>query len=176
MPGSFKANKEGNAWTVSLNAANPNSLKVDTGGRTIRLGGAQLSIKGTATPQTANVVVTASTKGVVLGGMDIRSGPVRLSLPLAWPAPKRHTSGKLKVSGLRYGKYKLGTASSKVRQEAMGLALDGTLFTQLLPNLRVPFSGSASMETKDASFKFDIGKYPLPDGLDLSALDRKSVV
>ncbi|MDC0336397.1 YdbH domain-containing protein [Pseudodesulfovibrio sp.] len=170
LPGSFKADREGDQWALNLNTGNPDAMTVDTGGRAIRLAGFSCAVTGTASADAADIVINTSTRGTTLDSMNLRTGPVRLSLPLAWPAPKHHTSGTLTVSGLRYDTYTLGMVSAKIRQEAMGLAIDGTLFTQLLPDLRVPFSGSASMESKEASFTFDIAKYPLPDGFDPASL------
>lgn len=170
LPGTLKADRNDEIWDISLHTANPGRLDLDTGGRAIRLAGLEFSVTGTTSPGKADVIVTAATGGASLGGTEIRSGPVALSLPLAWPAPKRHVPGKLTAANLRYDTYKLGTVSARIRQESMGIEFGGTLFTKLLPDLRVPFSGAASMESRDASLTFDIGTYVLPDEFDPSGL------
>jgi hypothetical protein len=170
LPGNFKANRQGNMWDISLSAANPAALTVNTDGRTIHLAGLDFSAKGTAGPDIADIVVNATTRGTRIGKTGVRSGAVNITLPLAWPTPKRHTPGKLKISGMRYDKYKLGIVSANLRQESMGLAFGGTLFTEILPGLQMPFSGHASMESNEATLQFDINKYKLPENFDPSNL------
>jgi len=52
----------------------------------------------------------------------------------------------------------------------MGLAFGGNLLSGLLPDLRMTFSGQASMEKRSASLKFAINNYILPDDFDPSGL------
>jgi len=170
LPGTLKADKDGEQWAVALDTANPNRLRVKTEGRDIRLGGLTLKVKGTATAASADVVVEAATKNIGLDGTELRTGPLNLRLPLAWPPPKTHTPGKLSVSSLRYGELKIGSFSTRLRQKNMGLDFGGTLVTQLLPNLRVPFSGHASMESDNANLTFGVDRYTLPDGYDPAKL------
>jgi len=170
MPGHFKADRQGELWDVALTSSNPDPMTIRTEGRAIRLAGLECSIEGMAGSGMADVTVMIATRGAILGDTGIRSGAARITLPLAWPAPKLHTPGKLRISGLRFDKYALGTISAKVRQQSMGLTFSGTLYTKLLPGLRVPFSGQGSMESKDATLKFDIRKYDLPENFDPSGL------
>jgi hypothetical protein len=170
MPVDFKANQQGDLWEIALTSTNPEAMTIKTKGRTIRLAGLDWSLAGKAGAGMADVLLTGSTKGASLGNTGMRTGATKVTLPLAWPAPKLHTPGKLKVTGLRFDKHKLGTISANVRQQSMGLTFGGTLYTELLPSLRIPFSGQTSMENKQATLKFDIRKYSLPEDFDPSSL------
>ncbi len=170
LPGELKAERKDDLWDVTLTSANPDKLAVKTGGRQIGLGGLKLAITGTARPGMADLIVTGKTQSVSLGTLPLQTGPISFTLPLAWPAPKRHTPGKLHISDLRYDKYKLGTIASQLRQEYMQLALGGTLYSQLLPDLQVKLAGQASVESRDASFTFDIPKYLLTTAFDPATL------
>ncbi|QGY38957.1 hypothetical protein GM415_02000 [Pseudodesulfovibrio cashew] len=170
LPVSFTAKRNGEQWDVDLASSSTERLALQTGGRTIRLAGLDLSLAGTASPEAADVVLKASTRGASLEGVDARTGTVRLSLPLKWPAPKRHAAGSLSIANIRYGKYAVGKISAKLRQEGMGLSLDGSLATGLLPGLRASLSGKASMETREAEFAFDVPAYALPEGFDPAGL------
>jgi len=170
LPGQLKADCKDNVWDVSLTTANPDKLSIETGGRTVHLAGIDVSMTGSASVNTADLILKGSTRGAYLDGVPARSGPVRFSLPLAWPAPTRHTPGKLKVSNLHFEKYKLGTITAQMRQQGMGIGLEGALHSQLLPDLAILFSGQASMETKDANFSFDVPRYVVSDKFDPSIL------
>lgn len=170
LPGQFKADHRDGAWDMSLTTANPDRLTIDTGGRHIRLGGMELDISGTVAPSKVDIIISGNTKSASLQGLPARSGSISFSLPLAWPAPKRHLPGKLRVSNLRYDKYKLGSITAQLRQESMELALGGALYSQLLPDLQVKLSGHASMRSKDASFTFDIPRYALTEHFDPTTL------
>lgn len=173
MGGRLEADKTGDLWDVALTAVNPDNLTVKTSGRTIHLAGLSFSLAGLVGPGQADMVLDCSTKGTALGKKNFRSRALRLTLPLKWPAPKRHKSGILKLSGLRFKKRALGSVAATVRQQGMDLAYDGTLFTELLPGLRVPFSGQASMTSRDASLTFSVKDYALPDNFDTATVIKK---
>nr|WP_287412361.1 YdbH domain-containing protein [Pseudodesulfovibrio sp.] len=150
-------------WDVAFTAANPNNLVVNTSGRVINLAGFIFSMQGTAGPKSANMTLNCATNGAGLGGTTVRSGRMRLTLPLAWPVPKQHTSGKMSLSNVRMDDRTLGNLSARIRQQGTDVAYNGTLFTKLLPDLRIPFSGVASMISNRASLNFGIKKYTLPN-------------
>jgi len=174
MGGRLEADKiSGNAderWDVAFTAANPDNLVVNTSGRIIRLAGFIFSMQGTAGPNFADMTLNCATNGAGLGDTTVRSGRMRLTLPLAWPAPDRHTPGKLSLSNVRMGDRTLGYVSARVRQQGADIAYNGTLFTKLLPDLRIPFSGSASMISNRASLDFGIKKYTLPNNFSPATL------
>jgi len=116
------------------------------------------------------MVLNCGTKGTRLGGTEFASRALRLTLPLKWPAPGQHTPGTLRLSGLRMGTHKLGTVTAQVRQQGVNVAYGGTVFTELLPGLRIPFSGAASMTSRDATLEFAIKQYALPDAFDPATL------
>lgn len=162
IPGQIAADRTNETWAISLTAANPDALTVETGGRAIKLAGFDCAVTGTINPDEADMTVTAATKGARLADIGLRTGAAHINLPLKWPAPKQHTSGKLRVSGLRYDAYNLGTVVAALRQESMGLTINGTLFSQLLPNLKLTFSGTGAMDGPQADFSFEIDDYVLP--------------
>ncbi|QJB56628.1 YdbH domain-containing protein [Pseudodesulfovibrio sp. zrk46] len=170
LPGKLNATCTNDIWNVALNMDHPDKMVIDTGGRAIRLAGLNLSLTGTATSDKADVILKGNTRGTALDKTDLRTGAVKFSLPLAWPAPKKHTRGDLRVSDLRFDKYRLGTVVTRMRQQGMGLGIEGALYSQLLPDLKVVFGGSASMETKDARFTFDIPSYSIADTFDPATL------
>lgn len=163
LPVTLDAERADMLWRFALKAANPDQLNVQTSGRTIRMGGVTLKVTGTASPGKAEAVVEANTRTLSLEGVPARTGRIRLNLPLAWPAPAKHTPGKLTVAAIRYDKYAVGSLWAKLRQEGMGMGLDGVLSSELLPGLRVALGGFASMEKNEAQLNFDIGKYVLTD-------------
>jgi hypothetical protein len=57
-----------------------------------------------------------------------------------------------------------------VRQEGTDLAFGGTLYTELLPGLRVPFSGRSSMVRNESDVTFKVAGYALPEGFDPATL------
>jgi hypothetical protein len=173
MGGRFDATRKedgGGLWDVSLTAANPEKLSVRTAGRTIRLNGFIFSLQGTAGPESADVVLNCGTRGTVLGSTGFSSGPMRLTLPLKWPAPKANRQGSVSLSGLRLDKRRLGNVRARVRQEGTDLAFGGTLYTELLPGLRVPFSGRSSMVRNESDVAFKVAGYALPEGFDPATL------
>lgn len=170
LPGTFRADRRENGWQLSLKSANPDRLAVRTGGRIIGLAGLDLSLEGSAAPGTADVVLKASTRGASLGDLPLRTSAVSLTLPLAWPPPETHTPGRLRMARIRHGKRILGTMVTRLRQESMSLALSGALYSQLLPDLKVRLSGNASMEDREATFRFDVPSYALPADFDPSDL------
>lgn len=170
LPVSLDAQREDEHWRVALNAANPDALRMQTRGRAIRLGGLRIDCTGTASSDTADVVLEASTNRLSLEGLPVRTGRIAVRLPLAWPAPKRHTPGRLTVSTIRHESRTLGNLFAKIRQESMGIGLDGLLASELLPGLRVALAGSASMEKNTARLTFDVRKYALTEAFDPATL------
>jgi hypothetical protein len=157
-------------WDVSFTAANPNRLVVLTAGRTIQLNGFIFSMHGTASPESADVVLNCGTRGTKLDNTGFSSGPMRLTLPLKWPAPETNGQGTVRLSNLALDKLKLGNVRANVRQEGMDLAYGGTLYTDLLPGLRVPFSGRSSMVRNESDLHFKVDGYDLPDEFDPATL------
>lgn len=157
-------------WDVSFTAANPNRLEVQAPGRVIVLDGFIFSMHGEAGPGRADVVLNCGTRGTGLPNTGFTSGPMRLTLPLKWPAPKTHTQGKVSLSGLRMDKRKLGNVTARVRQQGTDLAYGGTLGTELLPGLRVPFSGVSSMTSNRTEIKFKVDGYALSERFDPATL------
>ncbi|WP_319468841.1 YdbH domain-containing protein [uncultured Pseudodesulfovibrio sp.] len=170
MPGEFSAKLADGKWAFELAADNSVSQRLETDGRAIGLGGLSLSAKGTATNDGADMVVQASTGRINLDGTGLRTGRVKLSLPLKWPAPEKNTTGNLSVSSLRHGKMRLGSVHAKLRQEGTNVGFGGVFATELLPGLRVSFSGSSSMTGREATLKFKVPRYALPEGFDASKL------
>lgn len=172
MGGRFEADRAGELWDMALTAVNTDNLAMKASGRTIHLAGFSFSLAGLAGPNQADMVLDCSTKGAALGDTGFRSSGLRLTLPLKWPAPKRHTAGTLKLSGLRFKDQRLGAVAATVRQRNTDLAYSGTLYANILPGLRVPFSGLASMTSRDATLKFSIDKYALPVDFDPATLNK----
>lgn len=170
--GRLEADRAGDEWDVALTAVNTDNLTVDASGRVIHLAGFSFSLAGLAGPDRADVVLDCSTRGAALGDAGFTSQGLRLTLPLKWPAPERHKPGTLKLSGLRFKDRQLGAVAATVRQQGTDLSYAGTLFTELLPGLRVPFSGLASMTSRDATLNFSVDKYVLPADFDPAALDK----
>ena len=174
LPVSLDVARADAGWQFTLDAANPDPLRVDTGGRAIRLGGLTLKVEGTASTDGDEPSVTAtvetSTRSLALDGTGLRTGRIGLTLPLAWPAPGKNAPGRLTTANIRYGKHALGSLWAKLRQEGMGIGLDGTLSSELLPGLRVALDGFASMEKNEAHLNFDIGRYALTDAFDPASL------
>ncbi len=170
LPVSLDAQREGEHWRFALNAANPDALRMQTRGRAIRLGGVRIDCTGTASSDAADVVLEASTNRLSLEGLPVRTGRIAVRLPLAWPAPKRHTPGRLTVSTIRHATRTLGNLSATIRQEFMGIGLNGILASELLPGLRVALAGSASMEKNTARLTFDVKKYALPKAFNPATL------
>ena len=168
MGGRFDATRKADTglWDVSLTAANPDNLVVQTSGRTIRLAGFIFSIQGTAGAESADVVLNCGTRGTGLGNTGLASGPMRLTLPLTWPASKANKPGRISLSNLRLDKRKLGDVTARVRQTGTDLEYGGTLLTDLLPGLKVPFSGKSSMIRNESDVKFKIDGYALPETFD----------
>ncbi|MBG0788907.1 MAG: YdbH domain-containing protein [Desulfovibrionaceae bacterium] len=171
MGGRLEADREGDLWDVSLTAVNTDNLTVNAAGRAIHLAGFTFSLAGKAGTDRADMVLDCSTKGAALGNFGFRSGSLRLTLPLMWPAPERHAPGSLRLSGLRFKDRRLGSVTASVRQRGTGLDYSGTLFTELLPGLRIPFSGLSSMTCRDASLEFAVNGYTLPADFNPAALD-----
>ncbi len=171
LPGQLTAfpRKDG-AWDISLKTANWARLKVRSGGQDVVLSGIELNVTGTVSTEKSELLLTGHSKGISLPAIPIRSGAMRFSLPLAYPAPTRHTPGKLRIKGLYYDKYRLGTVVAQIQQQGMGLGLDGALYSQLLPDLKMIFQGRAAMEPNDISATFAIPRYTLPTDYDPSAL------
>lgn len=173
MGGRFDAARRLDAsglWDVSFTAATPEKLTVRAAGRTIRLNGFIFSLQGTATPESADVVLNCGTRGAELSGSGFSSDPMRLTLPLKWPAPKTNEPGSISLSGLKLDKRTLGNVQAKVRQEGTDLTYGGTLYTELLPGLRVPFSGQSSMIRNESDVTFKVADYALPEGFDPATL------
>ncbi|EGB16046.1 hypothetical protein DND132_2843 [Pseudodesulfovibrio mercurii] len=173
MGGRFDAARradDSGLWDVSLTAANPDRLVVRTTGRTIRLNGFIFSLHGAAGPGSADVVLDCGTNGTGLENTGFSSGPMRLTLPLRWPAPKTNKAGSISLSGLALDKRRLGNVKARIRQQGTDLAYGGTLYTELLPGLRVPFSGTSSMVRNESDVTFRIENYALPEGFDPATL------
>jgi hypothetical protein len=173
MGGRFDAVRkaDGNGpWDVSFTAANPDELTVLAAGRIIGLNGFIFSLQGTATPESADLVLNCGTRGTELATIGFSSGPMRLTLPLRWPAPKANRQGSVKLSGLRLDGRRLGDVRARVRQEGMELSLAGTLYTELLPGLRVPFSGRSSLVRNESDLTFKLADYALTQEFDPSTL------
>ncbi|MCJ2164357.1 MULTISPECIES: YdbH domain-containing protein [unclassified Pseudodesulfovibrio] len=157
-------------WDISFTAANPDNLTVQAAGRTIGLAGFIFSLHGLAGPDSADVVLNCGTRAVKFSNLGLSSGAMRLNLPLKWPAPKSHLPGNIRMSDLNQGKHRLGNVTAQIRQQGTDLAYDGTLFTELLPGLRVPFSGQSSMVRNHTDITFRMNDYPIPDGFDPATL------
>jgi hypothetical protein len=157
-------------WDVSFTAVNPNRLEVQAPGRVIVLDGFIFSMQGTAAPGRADVVLNCGTRGTGLPQFGFTSGPMRLTLPLKWPAPGAHTPGKISLSGLKMDKRKLGDVTARVRQQGTDLAYGGTLRTELLPGLKVPFSGVSSMTSNRTEITFKVDDYVLSGRFDPATL------
>ncbi|NDV18610.1 hypothetical protein GO013_04150 [Pseudodesulfovibrio sp. JC047] len=174
MGGRFEADKlpdnPHGLWDVALTAANPDDMTIETAGRIIHLAGFIFSLRGTAGPDTADVVLDCGTRGAGLGTTSIRTGKMRVTLPLAWPVPTRHTPGRMTLSSVRLGDRTLGNLTGTVRQQGTDLAYSGTLSTRLLPNLRIPFSGHSSMISNRNLLNFGIENYTLPTGFSPGSL------
>lgn len=176
IPGIFEATREGDDWAVALSMEEKGSLRAVAGGRTVRLAGLALSLRGTVSPATpdrsltSSAVLEARTRASSLDGTDFAAGAVALRLPLVWPAPGRHDSGRLTVAGIRAGGRAIGSMAATLRQEALGLRFSGHLDTPLLPKLRVPFAGTASLDTGSAALDFSVDRYDLPAGFDPGTL------
>ena len=172
MGGRFEADRAGELWDMVLTAVNTDNLTVKASGRVIHLAGFSFSLAGLAGPDRADMILDCSTRGAALGDSGFRSSGLRLTLPLQWPAPDRHTPGTLKLSGLRFKDLRLGAVAATVRQKGTDLAYGGTLYTNMLPGLRVPFTGLASMTSQDATLKFSVDKYALPEDFDPATLNK----
>ena len=170
LPVSLDIKRAEGKLRFALDAANPSALRVDVGGRVVRLGGLTLRASGTASPDRTDAVVEASTGSLSPDKTGLRTGRIGLTLPLSWPAPERHEPGRLTAANIRYGKYALGSLWTQVRQEGLGVGLDGTLSSKLLPGLRVGLTGTASLANKQAHLDFDIDRYALTDKFDPATL------
>jgi hypothetical protein len=160
----------GGLWDVSLTAANPNRMVVQATGRTLALNGFIFTMQGEAGPDSADVVLNCATRGTGLANSGFSSGSMRLTLPLKWPAPQSNKAGTINLSGLALDKRKLGDVQARVRQKGTDLAYDGTLRTNLLPGLRVPFSGRSSLVGNESDISFKVDGYTLPKGFSPAAL------
>ncbi|BCS89537.1 intermembrane phospholipid transport protein YdbH family protein [Pseudodesulfovibrio sediminis] len=170
MGGRFDANRNGELWDVSLTAANPENITLNIDGRQLHLATLIFSLQGTATPEQADMVLNCATKGAALGNTGFRSGPLRLTLPLKWPAPERHTPGTVTMHSLRMDKRMLGNVSATVRQQGTNVTYNGVLKTNLLPGLRVRLSGLTSLVSSNVTAQFAIKDYALPKGFTPSSI------
>ncbi|MFH1913713.1 MAG: YdbH domain-containing protein [Pseudomonadota bacterium] len=184
IPGTFTAERDDTGWAVALSMEEKGALRLVAGDRIARLAGLALSLRGSVspatpdappgtppgTPLTASMVLEARTRASSLDGTDFATGPVALRLPLAWPAPNRHDSGRLTVTGIRAGGRAIGSLAATLRQESLGIRFSGHLDTSLLPKLRVPFAGAASLDGPSATLDFSVDRYDLPAGFDPGTL------
>ncbi|WP_272701456.1 intermembrane phospholipid transport protein YdbH family protein [Desulfovibrio sp. Fe33] len=157
-------------WNVSLTAANPDRLVVQASGRVLTLNGFIFSMQGEAGPDSADVVLDCATRGTGLANSGFSSGSMRMTLPLKWPAPKSNKAGAITLSRLALDKHKLGDVRAQVHQMGTDLAYAGTLRTDLLPGLRVPFSGQSSLIDNESDITFKVDGYTLPRGFSPAAL------
>jgi hypothetical protein len=169
LPGTLAATRTDNGWDVNLTVEETKSLRVNAGQRTATLGGLSLSLHGTVAPGAASVTLKAATRSCALDG-TLTTGPVSLDLPLAYPFPARHHTGRLSVAAMRSGRQRLGALSAAVWQENLGVRCAGVFDAAPLPGLRAPFSGGASLEDRTASLLFSVDDYALPDGFDPGTL------
>lgn len=174
MGGRLEAEKhtDDQLWDVALTAANPKDLEVIASGRKVYLAGFIFSAQGVAGTDSADFVLNCATRGTALAGTGLRSGAMRASLPLKWPAPKRHTPGTMSLRALRFDKHRLGNVSATLRQEDTDLTYAGSVRTDMLPGLRIPFSGVASMVRNFASLDFAIRDYTIPAAFNPGTLSK----
>lgn len=170
LPGTVQASANGSGWDGSVQFAASENLQVQTAGRAIKLGGLKASLQGTMRSDAADCVLSVESKSVRLAGTGVRSGPISLRLPLAWPFPKRHAPGEVRVTSLRNNAMRIGNVRAKLRQEKSDISFAGALSSHLLPKLRVDFSGKGSMTGPDAQIVFSVPKYVLPQNYDPVAL------
>lgn len=178
IPGTFEARRENGRWTVALAMEEMKTFRALIGERSLRLGGLALSLRGTVSPAatetqtgvSAAMVLEARTRACSLDGADFATGPATLRLPLAWPAPARHEQGRLTVAAIRSGARRLGSLTTALWQESLGVRFTGDFSTDLLPKLRASLAGSASMADGTASATFAVKDYALPTGFDPGTL------
>ena len=157
---------ESGQWDVSLSAANPARLKLEVGERVIRLNGLGVTLEGTASPHSADVVLKCDTRSVDIDMAGVGSGPVQLTLPLKWPASRMGKRGEIRLSGLRFKARKQGDLTARVRQQGKAVAYEGTLDTDVLPGLRVLFSGESSLVSNRTDLFFSVDDYALTEAFD----------
>ncbi len=148
-------------WDVSLSAGNPDPFKLEAGNRVIRLNGFDVTLQGTASPDSADVLLKCGTSAADMETTGFKSGPVRLTLPLKWPASGKGKQGKIQLSGLRLQKRKLDSVTANISQQGTAVNFDGTLATDVLPGLRVPFSGVSSLISNRTDLSFSVKNYAL---------------
>ncbi|MCG2732201.1 intermembrane phospholipid transport protein YdbH family protein [Pseudodesulfovibrio aespoeensis] len=178
IPGAFEARRENGGWTVALTMEKKDSFRAAAGGRSLRLGGLTLALRGAVSPAatetqtgvSAAMVLEARTRSCSLDGADFATGSATLRLPLAWPAPARHEQGRLTVAAIRSGARRLGSLNAALWQESLGVRFTGDFNTDLLPKLRASLAGNASLADGTASATFAVKGYPLPKGFDPGTL------
>ena len=157
-------------WDVSLSAANPDRLRLEAGERVFRLSGFDATLRGTAGPDSLDVLLNCDTRAAEVETTGFGSGPLRLTLPLKWPATQAGKQGNIRLSGLRFEKRKLGDVTARVRQQGTTVAYDGTLTTDVLPGLRIPFSGVSSLIGNRTNVTFGVDGYALTESFDPATL------
>ncbi|WP_419787032.1 intermembrane phospholipid transport protein YdbH family protein [Pseudodesulfovibrio sp.] len=158
-------------WDVSFSTANQNRLTLEIGERVIRLNGFEATLKGTAGPGEANVLLKCDTRATAIDTTGFSSGPMSLTLPLKWPSDKTGKEGDVRLSGLRLKERKLGNVTARVRQQGTAVIYKGTMTSEVLPGLRVPFSGISSLIGNRTDLNFNVDNYALTDAFDPATLD-----
>lgn len=105
-------------------------------------------------------------------GMGLRVEGIRGQLPLHWPPEGGGRNGMLSASGLKWKRHALGSVAAVIRQEGPAIAFSGTHVSEVLPELKLLFSGSTGMDSTGkgrTAVDFKISDYRPPGGIDLGA-------
>ena len=110
-------------WDVSLSAGNPDPFKLEAGNRVIRLNGFDVTLQGTASPDSADVLLKCGTSAADMETTGFKSGPVRLTLPLKWPASGKGKQGKIQTVRPAAAKAQAGLRDSEHQSAGNGSKL-----------------------------------------------------
>lgn len=168
IAGTTSFQRQGKAWNIDLQAESAAPVAMSTGKSTVEATGLQCGLSGTISSTLSEFLVQVRAAGLSLD-REYRTGPVNLTLPLAWPPPEKGTPGTLSMAGIRINEYALGTVTAGLRQQGAGLDINGSISSNLLPGLRIPFKGAADAVKQSARLKFSTS-YALPDTYDPARL------
>jgi len=108
----------------------------------------QLSMHGSASlsSETDNAMkldgeISFSNAGLLVPGSDLALQGISAAIPWQWPLTDTGTAGSLHVDGIRWETRQLGGLTSTISQQGLGLAVNGSHVNELLPGLRLDFSG-----------------------------------